>query len=133
MPQGDTQYFLGANDVEVEAPIDVFFPLMASAVASPEVEIAILVACPPLALPFFHGQVVGIDVGVGGLFVDEWHRVGSPGWGGGGGVGGAANTSMLIIPRVTSTRIERTPLRAGNGGYSILIYLISLSRILCIL
>jgi hypothetical protein len=32
-----------------------------------------------LALPFFHGQVVGIDVGVGGLFVDEWHRVGSPG------------------------------------------------------
>jgi hypothetical protein len=35
-----------------------------------------------VALPFFHGQVVGIDIGVGGLFVDEWHRVGSPGGGG---------------------------------------------------
>ncbi len=44
MPQGDAHYYLGANDVEVEAAIDVFFPLRASAAASPEVEIALLVA-----------------------------------------------------------------------------------------
>ena len=71
-------------------------PCRVTAFTTPEVEIALLVAGPPMALPLFLGQAVDIDVGVGDLFVDEWHGVGSPG---GLVAGVAASTSSLIIPR----------------------------------
>lgn len=73
MPQGDAQLQLGTKHGEMEAAIDVFPPGGIAAAASPEVEIALLVAGPPMALPLFQAQAVGIDLGVSDLFVDEWH------------------------------------------------------------
>ena len=68
MPQGDAQLQLGTQHGEMEAAMDVFAPCRVTAFTTPEVEIALLVAGPPLVRRQLSRQK-GVEV-----VLEAWER-----------------------------------------------------------